>query len=75
MFNSGTKPQLKSQPEKKSNPERMLSLQEAARYLSISESTMRRYLKDGKIPSHKIGGKLFRVFPADLDEFVAAQPR
>lgn len=49
----------------------MLSVGEAARILGISKWTVRRYIRDGKIPPVRIGR---RVLLADdeLDRFVSA---
>lgn len=64
----------KSPPKQTRNnerePERMLSLPQAARYLGISESTIRRYVKAETITYKKVGDKLYRFFPSDLDAFI-----
>jgi excisionase family DNA binding protein len=60
---------LQSEPGKKPNPERLLSLPQAAVYLGISQSTIRRYLKDGKIPFRRVGEKLYKFDLADLQTF------
>jgi excisionase family DNA binding protein len=46
-----------------------LSAQIVAERLAISCKTVRRYLKNGKLPSVKIG-KLRRISEADLAEFI-----
>lgn len=58
-----------SHPDKKNPiPERMLTLPQSAQFLAISESTMRRYLKAGKIPFRKVG-EMYRFDLADLQAF------
>ncbi len=47
----------------------MLKIVEVGRELGLSEPTVRRYLKTGKIPSVFIGGR-YRVRRSDLEEFV-----
>jgi excisionase family DNA binding protein len=49
--------------------EEMLKIAEVGRELGLSEPTVRRYLKTGKIPSVFIGGR-YRVRRSDLEEFV-----
>jgi len=46
-----------------------LSAQQVADRLSISIRTIRQYIKNGKLPSCKIG-KLRRISEADLEEFI-----
>jgi len=53
--------------------ERAFSLQEAARYVGVSEQSIRRWAKQGKITHHKVGDdkrKQFRFFRSDLDKFI-----
>jgi len=45
------------------------SAQTVAERLSISIRTVRSYIKNGKLPSVKIG-KLRRISEADLEEFI-----
>jgi hypothetical protein len=45
---SGAQPKTQSERGKKPNPERLLSLPQAAHYLGISETTIRRAQTDGK---------------------------
>jgi len=46
-----------------------ISAQIVAERLVISVKTVRRYIKNGKLPSFKIG-KLRRISEADLEEFI-----
>lgn len=47
----------------------------AARYLGVSESSMRRLIRDGVVPVTKVGGKpksRIRVLTVDLDRLLAS---
>lgn len=48
---------------------KVFKFKEAALYLKISERTLFRYLKDGKIAGSKIGN--WRFTEADLSDFLA----
>ena len=52
------------------NRKRLYNTQEAARELGVSLSTLFRFMKDGKLPRRKLGGKTV-VSADDLDAFVA----
>jgi excisionase family DNA binding protein len=47
----------------------LLSTPQAALYLGVSVNTVRKYLSEGKIAARKVGVKLIKFDPADLDEF------
>lgn len=63
----GTSPTVRRRYEIPSS--RLLSTRQAAEYLGISATSIRRYIADGLIPFHKVGPKLIKVDPADLDAF------
>jgi excisionase family DNA binding protein len=53
-------------------PERMLTLPQAASYLAISQQTLRRYVKQGKIPFRRVGDEdryMYRFDLSDLQNF------
>ncbi|MGD0640910.1 MAG: MEDS domain-containing protein [Roseiarcus sp.] len=51
--------------------EGMLSLEDAARYLSVSKTSLRRWTKDGQLHCHRIGARAERRFDKKmLDEFL-----
>ncbi len=56
-----------SQPEK-----RLLDAREAACYLGLSESTLRQWACQGRIPKVKLRGKALRFDKSDLDQIIAA---
>ena len=42
-------------------PERMLSPSEVAHRLNVSEESVRRWIRNGKLPATKIGDRLIRI--------------
>jgi excisionase family DNA binding protein len=53
--------------------EEVLSLPEAARYLRVSEDTIRRAIKEGSLKAAKLRGH-YRIRKADLDALFKKQP-
>ena len=51
---------------------RYLSAKQVAEQVGVSISTVRTYLRSGKLPSFKIG-KLRRISEVDLDDFVTGR--
>ena len=51
------------------DPNRLLKPQEAADRLTVSLSTLRRLIKDGRLPVVRVGHAI-RIRPADLEAFV-----
>ena len=47
----------------------LLTLEEAARRLHTSKFSIRRWIREGKLPGIRIGQE-WRVDPADLEEFI-----
>ena len=47
----------------------LFSISELSSLLKVSVKTVRRYIKDGKIQSTKIGG-VHRIFESDLKKFI-----
>lgn len=50
--------------------DRYMSVDEAARYLSISQQTLMRYIRAGQIPVHRIGARLLRLQRSEIDAWV-----
>ncbi len=48
-------------------PLEWLTLVETAKYLRVSEPTVRRLLRDGKLPAHRVGAQ-WRIYIAELRE-------
>ncbi len=54
-------------------PPRLLTLREAAAYLSVSYWTVRGWVESGRLPHVRLPGRrLLRVDRADLDRLIAA---
>ena len=51
------------------NEEKWIGTEEAAKYLDVKVATLRKWLKDKKIPAHKIG-KLWKFKKTELDDWV-----
>ena len=49
----------------------LLDISATAGYLNTSESTLRRWVKDGAIPTYKLG-KTYRFKKEDVDVFIEA---
>ena len=45
--------------------DKILTLEEAAEFLKVSKSAIRKWLKSGKLKGHK-AGRVWRFFQADL---------
>ena len=52
--------------------ERWLTITEAAFYLNTSEQTIRRRLKDGKLPAEKIDG-MIRIRRSEIDRYMESR--
>ena len=44
-----------------------LSPAESAAYMGVNESTIRRWIKKGLLPAERVGPRLLRIKPVDLD--------
>lgn len=51
------------------NEENWIGTEDAAKYLDVKIATIRKWLKDNKLPAHKIG-KLWKFKKSELDEWV-----
>jgi excisionase family DNA binding protein len=52
--------------------EQLLSLEDVAGRLQVSDQTVRRWIKSGKLPAYKPGLE-WRIKPSDLEEFLQAR--
>ncbi|HTX96334.1 MAG TPA: helix-turn-helix domain-containing protein [Mycobacterium sp.] len=52
---------------------RLLSTQQASAYLGISPNTLRKYVADGGLKAYRLGEKLLKYDPADLNEFLQSK--
>ena len=51
-------------------PERILTIEEVAKSMSVSLKTVYRWINAGDLPAAKIGYKTYRVFEKDLIKFL-----
>jgi len=50
-----------------------LTIEEAASYLKMSVGGIRKYVKNGKLPSYR-QGRIIRLKTSDLDAFLSPAP-
>lgn len=50
----------------KIEPGGLYTLEQAAEYLQVHYTTMRRWAKQGTIPAFKVGGRFWRIYGRDL---------
>jgi excisionase family DNA binding protein len=50
----------------------LLTPEQVAERLSVSRFTVMKWLRDGKIAGQKLGGKIWRVHPDDVQAFIEA---
>lgn len=50
-------------------PENFISIEDAAKYLNIKPVTLRKWVKDGKVPAHQIG-KQWKFKISELDAWI-----
>lgn len=53
--------------------QRPLTTEEAAEYLQVTVDTIRRYVREGRIPAGQLG-RGYRIRQEDLDAFLASVP-
>lgn len=56
-------------------PERLLTPDQVAERLSLSVLTVRAWLRSGRLPGVKPGGRVWRVREIDLDEYIRGLSR
>ena len=61
--------------EQAGGPERLLTPEQVAERLSLSVLTVRDWLRSGRLPGVKPGGKVWRVREHDLDEYIRGLSR
>lgn len=51
----------------------LLSVADVARLLSITEPTVREWIKDGKLRAHRAGARFWRIRQSEVDRMLAEQ--
>ncbi len=49
----------------------LLKFDEACDYSRLSATTLRQYIRDGRLHAYKLGPKILRFDPADLDALLS----
>jgi excisionase family DNA binding protein len=47
-----------------------MSTQQAADYLGVSKSTIRRWVREGRLTNHKLGHRTVRYRPEDIERLM-----
>lgn len=62
-----TKPKYPAYPRTSTPPSELLTTAEACAYLRVGRTTLRQFIADGLIHPIRLGPKLLRFDPRDLD--------
>jgi excisionase family DNA binding protein len=55
------------------NEDRLLSVADVARLLSVTEPTIREWIKEGKLQAHRAGARFWRIRQSEVDRMLAEQ--
>ena len=50
----------------------LLTVSQTAKYLKLSEKTVRRYINDGRLSASKVGNRSWRIKASDVDDYIQA---
>jgi len=50
----------------------IFTVAQVAEYLQISEKTVRRLIANGELTASKVGGRLWRIKKADIEQYLNA---
>jgi excisionase family DNA binding protein len=53
--------------------DRLLSVQEVSRLLSVTEPTVREWIKEGKLKAHRAGARFWRIRQSEVDRMLSQQ--
>lgn len=53
--------------------ERLLSVADVARLLSVTEPTVRVWIKEGKLGAQRVGARFWRIRQSEVDRMLSAQ--
>ena len=51
----------------------LLSVADVARLLSVTEPTVREWIKDGKLQAHRAGARFWRIRKSEVDRMLSEQ--
>jgi excisionase family DNA binding protein len=55
------------------NEDRLLSVADVSRLLSVTEPTVREWIKDGKLKAHRAGARFWRIRQSEVDRMLSLQ--
>jgi excisionase family DNA binding protein len=55
------------------NEDRLLSVAEVSQLLSVTEPTVREWIKDGKLQAHRAGARFWRIRQSEVDRMLSEQ--
>ena len=53
--------------------DRLLSVADVARILSVTEPTVREWIKEGKLKAHRAGARFWRIRQSEVDRMLGEQ--
>ncbi len=53
--------------------DRLLSVAEVSRLLSVTEPTVREWIKEGKLQAHRAGARFWRIRQSEVDRMLGEQ--
>ena len=53
--------------------DRLLSVADVARQLSVTEPTVREWIKEGKLKAHRAGARFWRIRQSEVDRMLGQQ--
>jgi excisionase family DNA binding protein len=53
--------------------DRLLSVAEVAKLLSVTEPTVREWIKEGKLKAHRAGARFWRIRHSEVDRMLSQQ--
>jgi excisionase family DNA binding protein len=53
--------------------DRLLSVADVSRLLSVTEPTVREWIKDGKLKAHRAGARFWRIRQSEVDRMLSEQ--
>lgn len=54
--------------------DRLLSVAEVATLLSVTEPTVREWIKEGKLQAHRAGARFWRIRQSEVDRMLGSTP-
>ena len=53
--------------------DRLLSVSDVSRLLSVTEPTVREWIKEGKLKAHRAGARFWRIRQSEVDRMLSQQ--